>query len=77
MKPRKVERSRGTNGTCSRGHEPGYSGWTQLDDGRIFVIHYTDDISAASTLNSHNFGVPWIRATFLETGNLPVRKELK
>ncbi len=41
-----------------------------LDDGRIFVVHYTDDTSAASTPNPHNFGVPWIRGTFLSLSDL-------
>lgn len=53
------------------GHDQGYSGWIQLDDGRIFVVHYTDDTSAASVSNPHNFGVPWIRGTFLEPSDLP------
>ena len=56
------------------GHDQGYSGWIQLDDGRIFVVHYTDDTSAASRPNPHNFGVPWIRGTFLELSDLPPRK---
>lgn len=55
----------------ANGHDQGYSGWTQLDDGRIFVVHYTDDTSAASTPNPHNFGVPWIRGTFLDPSDLP------
>jgi len=53
------------------GHERSYSGCVQLDDGRIFVVHYTDDTSAASTTNPHNFGVPWIRGTFLSPSDLP------
>ncbi len=53
------------------GHDQGYSGWTQLDDGRIFVVHYTDDASGASASNPHNFGVPWIRGTWLELSDLP------
>ena len=53
------------------GHDQGYSGWTQLDDGRIFVVNYTDDGAAASTPNPHNFGVPWIRGTFLDLADLP------
>lgn len=28
------------------GIEQGYSGWVQLDDGRIFVVNYTDDTAA-------------------------------
>ena len=56
------------------GHEQGYSGWTQLDDGRIFVVHYTDDTAPASSSNPHMFGVPWIRGTFLELDDLPPLK---
>lgn len=53
------------------GHDQGYSGWTQLEDGRIFVVHYTDDGSSVSRPNPHNFGVPWIRGTFLSPSDLP------
>ncbi len=53
------------------GHDQGYSGWIELDDGRIFVVNYTDDTSAASTPTPHNFGVPWIRGTFLAPSDLP------
>jgi hypothetical protein len=56
------------------GHDQGYSGWIQLDDGRVFVVHYTDDTSAASRPNPHNFGVPWIRGTFLSLADLPPAK---
>ncbi len=61
----------------ANGHDQGYSGWTQLDDGRIFIAHYTDDTSAASMPNPHNFGVPWIRGTFLELSDLPQNSKLK
>ncbi|MFA6472362.1 MAG: hypothetical protein WCU00_10015, partial [Candidatus Latescibacterota bacterium] len=53
------------------GHDQGYSGWTQLKDGRIFVVHYTDDGSSVSLQNPNNFGVPWIRGTFLSPDDLP------
>jgi len=56
------------------GHDQGYSGWTQLEDGRIFVVHYTDDGSSVSRQNPHNFGVPWIRGTFLSPEDLPPAK---
>lgn len=59
------------------GHDQGYSEWTQLDDGRIFVVHYTDDASAASRVNPHNFGVPWIHGTFLSLSDLPPRRQKK
>lgn len=58
----------------ANGHEQGYSGWVQLGDGRIFVVHYTDDTAAASSANPHMFGVPWIRGTFLSLDDLPPRK---
>ncbi|MFC1675772.1 sialidase family protein [Planctomycetota bacterium] len=53
------------------GHDQGYSGWIQLDDGRIFVAHYSDDTADASMSPYHNMGVPWIRGTFLELSDLP------
>jgi len=53
------------------GHEQGYSGLIELDDGRIFVVHYTDDTAPVSRPNPHNMGVPWIRGTFLEPSDLP------
>jgi hypothetical protein len=56
------------------GHDQGYSGWTQLDDGRIFVVHYTDDGSSVSLTNPHSLGVPWIRGTFLSPDDLPPTK---
>ncbi|MDA1053239.1 MAG: hypothetical protein O3C40_22535 [Planctomycetota bacterium] len=62
-KPRRSVSSRETY--SANGHEQGYSGWVQLDDGRIFVVHYTDDTAPASSANPHMFGVPWIRGTFL------------
>jgi len=48
----------------ANGHDQGYSGWVQLDDGRIFVVHYTDDTSAAGVANPHNFGVPGFAGPF-------------
>ena len=53
------------------GLEQGYSGWVQLDDGRIFVVNYTDDTAAASRPNPYHLGVPWIRGTFLSPSELP------
>ncbi|MFC1675660.1 sialidase family protein [Planctomycetota bacterium] len=52
------------------GHEQGYSGWTQLDDGRIFVVNYTDD-GADGEPGKHLFGIPYIRGTFVELSDLP------
>ncbi|MFC1677754.1 hypothetical protein ACFL3G_11925, partial [Planctomycetota bacterium] len=58
------------------GHEQGYSGWIQLDDGRIFVVHYTDDTAAQSYPTPYaNLGIPWIRGTFLELSDLPPIKK--
>ncbi|MFV1967321.1 MAG: sialidase family protein [Pirellulaceae bacterium] len=56
------------------GHEQGYSGWIQLPDGRIFVAHYTDDTSEQGKPNPYQFGIPWIRGTFLELSDLPPAK---
>jgi hypothetical protein len=53
------------------GCDQGYSGWVQLEDGRIFVVNYTDDTSAASIQNPFHLGVPWIRGTWLTLGDLP------
>ena len=53
------------------GHEQGYSGWTQLEDGRVFVVNYTDDTAPTGRPNPHNMGVPWIRGTFLQPSDLP------
>ena len=36
-----------------------------------FVVHYTDDTSAACRPNPHQFGVPWIRGTYLDAADLP------
>lgn len=55
----------------TNGQDQGYSGWIQLDDGRIFVVAYTDDTSSASIVNENSFGVPWIRGTFLDLSDLP------
>ncbi len=49
------------------GGDQGYSGWTQLADGRVFVVNYTDDTSPAC-LNTPNWptGLPWIRGTWID-----------
>ncbi len=54
------------------GHEQGYSGWIELDDGRIFVVHYTCD-TAPATGRPDRFimGISWIRGTFLSPSDLP------
>ncbi len=58
-------------------HDQGYSGWTQLPDGRIFVVHYTDDTAEAARPNPHQFGIPWIRGTFVDLSDLPPVKQPK
>ena len=58
-------------GASNLGIEQGYSGWTQLDDGSIFVVNYTDDTAGASKSNKYNNGVPWIRGTHLQLSDLP------
>ena len=55
----------------TNGHDNGYSGWVQLDDGRIFVVNYTDDTAAAGKANPSMLGVPWIRGTWLDAEDLP------
>ncbi|MFC1677755.1 sialidase family protein [Planctomycetota bacterium] len=57
------------------GSDQGYSGWIQLEDGRILVVNYTDDTSHASVANHHNMGIPYIRGTFLELSDLPPLKK--
>ena len=61
-------------GMCASGHENGYSGWVEMDDGRIFVVNYTDDTAAATHPTAYLFGVPWIRGTLLERSDLPPSK---
>ena len=57
------------------GMDQGYSGWVLLDDGRIFVVNYTDDTAGAIKPDYFNLGVPYIRGTFLEISDLPpIRK---
>jgi len=60
-------------GATVNGHDQGYSGWVQLDDGRIFVVEYTDDTAAGEYPTMDMFGVPWIRGTFLSLSDLPSR----
>lgn len=60
-------------GATVNGHDQGYSGWVQLDDGRIFAVEYTDDTAAGEYPTMDMFGVPWIRGTFLSPSDLPPR----
>ena len=57
------------------GGDQGYSGWTETEDGRIFVVNYTDD-TAPACLATPNWptGIPWIRGTFLSLNDLPPLK---
>ena len=58
----------------ANGYEQGYSGWIQLDDGRIFVVHYTDDSAPMVKGRDDGYGIPWIRGTFLDLSDLPPRR---
>jgi len=57
------------------GNDQGYSGWVELEDGRVFVVNYTDDTAPMiKQLPNHPWpllGVPWIRGTFLLPADLP------
>ena len=53
------------------GGDQGMSGWIQLDDGRIFVVNFTDDTSAGNSSKTDNDGIGWIRGTFVELSDLP------
>jgi len=59
------------------GNEQGYSGWVQLDDGRIFVVAYTDDAAPMVWADPETvapwprLGIPWIRGTNLLLSDLP------
>jgi hypothetical protein len=56
------------------GTDQGYSGWVELEDGRIFVASYTDDASGPDVSGLFH-GVSWIRGTYLDPCDLPVRHE--
>jgi hypothetical protein len=60
-------------GATANGRDQGYSGWVQLDDGRIFVVEYTDDTAAGEYPPIEMFGVPWIRGTYVSPSDLPPR----
>ena len=48
------------------GCDQGYSGWVQLDDGRLFVLNYTDDTARWNRRpESPVLGVSWIRGTYV------------
>jgi hypothetical protein len=53
-------------------HDQGYSGWTQLPDGRIYVVQYTDDTAPVNPPSGWGMmGVSWIRGTYLLPSDLP------
>jgi hypothetical protein len=52
------------------GWDQGYSGWTQLEDGRIFIVNYTDDTARWNRWYP-NGGTSWIRGTVLTPAELP------
>ena len=66
-------------GASIAGNDQGYSGWIQLDDGRIFVVDYTDDGAPINTgpQAGHQarvwprLGITWIRGTYLLPSDLP------
>jgi len=54
------------------GGDQGYSGWTLLPDGRIFVVNYTDDTSVYWPASGPSFmRCPWIRGTYVLPSDLP------
>ncbi|MBI3920558.1 MAG: exo-alpha-sialidase [Armatimonadetes bacterium] len=55
------------------GHDQGYSGWIALEDGRLFVVNYTDDTApTCPPTGLLQMGVSWIRGTYLRPLDLPV-----
>ena len=54
------------------GHDQGYSGWVELEDGRIFFTNYTDDTApTCPPTGVLQMGVSWIRGTFVLPPDLP------
>ncbi len=57
------------------GHDQGYSGWTLLPDGRIFVVNYTDDtaplVRPGAGGGDARMGIAWLRGTYLSPRDLP------
>lgn len=56
---------------CAVSHDQGYPGWTQLHDGRIFAVNYTDDTAPPNGPGRGIFGVSWIRGTYVLPEDLP------
>jgi hypothetical protein len=65
-----LDRMLEVEGTIS-GRDQGYSGWIQLEDGRLLVLNYTDDTARTNCAEDPGFGVPWIRGTYIRPGDLP------
>lgn len=42
----------------ANGYEQGYSGWVQLEDGRVFVVNYTDDTAPVAEGHGSGYGIP-------------------
>lgn len=56
------------------GWDQGYSGWTELPDGRIFIVNYTDDTAVAWPASGPSLSrCPWIRGTYVLSSELPRR----
>src|SRR5690606_37542230 len=48
------------------GIDQGYSGWTRLPDGRLFVVNYTDDTAVIwPPTRTSPYRCSWIRGTYL------------
>jgi hypothetical protein len=60
------------NGSIA-GWDQGYSGWVQLEDGRILILNYTDD-TARWNRGYPNGGTSWIRGTYVSPDELPSAK---
>ena len=53
------------------GNDQGYSGWFELNDGRIFVVNYTDDTARWNCDTSFlPIGVSWIRGIYVLPADL-------
>ena len=62
-------------GTIS-GTDQGYSGWVELQDGRIFVVNYTDDTARWNCdASGPELGVSWIRGTYILPSDLSSKAE--
>ena len=62
---------------CAVSWDQGYPGWTELPDGRIFTVNYTDDTAPPNGPGKGRFGVSWIRGTYVLPSDLPPLKRAK